>query len=162
VTWRKALVIAVGSALISGSLFAIVEIQRWRSGQASGPGEVFSPDGLHWTDIKVGSGPRVFNGEVATIGYTIWLADGTRIDSTDDRKQPFTFVVGTGRVIKGLDEGLVGMRVGGTRRITMPSDLAYGATGERPPTGGGPAIPPNSALVMMVELLSVAPGPTPP
>ena len=160
VTWRKALVIAAGSALISGFLFAVVEIQRSRSAQPNGSGEVSSPDGLRWTDIKVGSGPRVSNGEAVTIRYTIWLADGTKIDSTDDRNEPFTFLVGSGRVIKGLDEGLVGMRVAGTRRITIPAGLAYGGAGVAA-GAGGPAIPPNSALVMMVDLLSVAPGPSP-
>jgi FKBP-type peptidyl-prolyl cis-trans isomerase FkpA len=157
VTWRKVLVIAAGSALISGFLYAVVEIQRSRSAQPSRSGEVSSPDGLRWTDIKVGSGLRVTDGETATIRYTLWLADGTRIDSTDDRKEPFTFVVGKGEVIKGLDEGLVGMRVTGTRRITIPSDLAYGAAGVSA-SNGGPAIPPNSALVMMVELISTKPA----
>ena len=106
-------------------------------------------DGLQWTDIRIGSGTAATAGKVVKIKYTIWLDDGTRIDSNNS----FTFTLGKGVVIKGLDEGLVGMRVGGVRWLTIPPDLAYGASGIR--ATPGPSIPPDSTLVVAVDLLSV-------
>jgi hypothetical protein len=108
-------------------------------------------DGLQWTDIRIGSGTPATAGKVVKIKYTIWLGDGTRIDSNNS----FTFTLGKGVVIKGLDEGLVGMRVGGVRWLTIPPDLAYGASGVT--ATPGPSIPPNSTLVVAVTLLSFGP-----
>lgn len=109
--------------------------------------------GLQWTDVKVGSGAAAESGKLLTVRYTLWLGDGTRIDSSGDHGHPFTFTLGKGEVIKGLDEGVVGMRVGGIRWLTVPPDLAYGAGGEVNPNG--PGIPPISTLVFVIELLSV-------
>jgi FKBP-type peptidyl-prolyl cis-trans isomerase FkpA len=114
-------------------------------------------EGLLWNDVQLGSGPTATAGKVVKIQYTIWLGDGTRIDSSADHGNSFTFTLGKGQVIKGFDDGLVGMRVGGIRWLTIPPALAYGAAGEIPPAGGGPSIPPNSTLVCVITLLSVSP-----
>jgi FKBP-type peptidyl-prolyl cis-trans isomerase FkpA len=117
---------------------------------------VYLAEGLLWNDVQLGSGATVTAGKMVKIQYTIWLGDGTRIDSSADHGNSFTFTVGKGEVIKGFDEGLVGMRVGGVRWLTIPPSLAYGAAGETPPTGG-PGIPPNSTLVCVITLLSISP-----
>ena len=84
-----------------------------------------------------------------TVNYTGWLTDGTKFDSSLDQGKPFTFSLGGGNVIRGWDEGVKGMRVGGKRKLTIPPDLGYGAA------GAGSTIPPNSTLVFEVELLKV-------
>lgn len=112
-------------------------------------------EGVLWNDVQLGSGAAVTAGKMVKIQYTIWLGDGTRIDSSADHGNSFAFTVGKGEVIKGLDDGVVGMRVGGIRWLTIPPALAYGAAGETPPSG--PGIPPNSTLVCVVTLLSVSP-----
>ncbi len=148
--------LAVGlvAGLAAGALLAASVIDAF-------PGQSDSSDtavtaqaaGLHWTDVKIGSGAAAVGGRILTVRYTLWLGDGTRIDSSEDHGQPFNFTLGKGEVIKGLDEGVVGMRVGGIRWLTVPPDLAYGASGETNPSG--PGIPPNSTLVFVVELLAV-------
>lgn len=100
-------------------------------------------------DIKVGSGSaEVKAGDTIVVNYKGTLLDGKQFDSSYDRGQPFEVKIGVGQVIKGWDEGLMGMRVGGKRRLTIPSDMAYG------PQGAGP-IPPNSPLIFEVELLAI-------
>ena len=103
---------------------------------------------LQITDIQLGSGKAVVKGALITTQYTGWLEDGTKFDSSFDRGQPFQCVIGTGRVIKGWDQGLMGMQVGGKRKLLVPAHLGYG---ER--TMG--KIPPNSNLVFEIELLEV-------
>jgi len=103
--------------------------------------------GLKVTDIKVGSGPMAESGSQVAVHYTGWLTDGTKFDSSLDRGQPISFAIGSGQVIRGWDEGLKGMRVGGKRKLTIPSSMAYGAEG-RPPV-----IPPDATLVFEVELM---------
>lgn len=99
-------------------------------------------------DTVVGTGEAVKNGDTVSVHYTGKLTDGTKFDSSLDRNEPFSFVVGGGQVIKGWDEGLVGMQVGGKRTLTIPSDKGYG------PRGSGP-IPPNATLVFDIELLKI-------
>jgi len=111
--------------------------------------EVSLPGGLKVQDIVVGTGAEAKDGMKVSVHYTGWLTDGTKFDSSLDRGQPFPFTLGTGAVIKGWDQGVKGMRVGGKRRLTIPPDLAYG---ER---GYPPVIPPNAPLVFEVELLGV-------
>ncbi|MCG3147647.1 MAG: hypothetical protein PCFJNLEI_01087 [Verrucomicrobiae bacterium] len=100
-------------------------------------------------DIKVGTGAEAVAGKNVSVHYTGWLTNGTKFDSSKDRGQPFTFPLGGGRVIKGWDQGVAGMKVGGTRKLTIPPNLGYG---ER---GAGGVIPPNATLVFEVELLGV-------
>jgi FKBP-type peptidyl-prolyl cis-trans isomerase len=112
---------------------------------------VTTASGLKYEDVKVGTGAEAKAGQSATVHYTGWLwADGkkgNKFDSSKDRGQPFTFPVGGGRVIKGWDEGVQGMKPGGTRMLTIPSELGYGAR------GAGGAIPPNATLLFEVELI---------
>jgi FKBP-type peptidyl-prolyl cis-trans isomerase len=107
------------------------------------------PGGLKVTDIKVGSGPMAESGQSVSVHYTGWLTDGTKFDSSVDRGEPIAFVLGAGKVIRGWDEGLKGMRVGGKRKLTIPSSMAYGEQGYPP------VIPPNATLVFDVELMDV-------
>ena len=107
------------------------------------------PDGLKYTDDQVGTGAEALTGKTVVVHYTGWLTDGTKFDSSKDRNQPFSFPLGGGRVIKGWDEGVAGMKVGGKRTLTIPPDLGYGAR------GAGGVIPPNATLKFEVELLDV-------
>ncbi len=99
-------------------------------------------------DVVVGTGAVARAGDVVTVNYVGTLDNGTKFDSSYDRKQPFTFTLGVGQVIKGWDEGVVGMKVGGRRELVIPPELGYGAQPAGP-------IPPNSTLHFTVELLSV-------
>lgn len=148
--------LAVGlvTGLAAGALLAasVVDAYPGQSGP-SGMALATQTHGLRWTDVKVGSGAAAVVGRPLTVRYTLWLGDGTRIDSTEDHGHPFSFTLGQGEVIKGLDHGVIGMRVGGIRWLTVSPDLAYGAGGEINPNG--PNIPPNSTLVFVIELLGV-------
>ena len=105
--------------------------------------------GLQYTDDVVGNGKMADPGLTAVVHYTGWLLDGTKFDSSKDRGQPFSFTLGAGQVIKGWDEGVKGMRIGGKRTLTIPPDMGYGAA------GAGGTIPPNATLKFEVELLDV-------
>lgn len=111
--------------------------------------EVTTPSGLKYSDQVIGSGPVAVAGKTVSVHYTGWLTNGQKFDSSVDRGQPFSFPLGAGRVIKGWDEGVQGMKVGGKRKLTIPSELGYGTR------GAGGVIPPNSILVFDVELLGV-------
>jgi len=110
--------------------------------------EVTTPSGLKYEDITVGEGDSPVNGRKVTVHYTGTLTDGTQFDSSRSRG-PFSFTIGVGQVIKGWDEGVLSMKVGGRRTLTIPGDLAYG------PQGYPGVIPPNATLVFDVELLGV-------
>jgi FKBP-type peptidyl-prolyl cis-trans isomerase len=108
------------------------------------------------TDITTGSGAEATTGRNVVVHYTGWLYDvgksdhkGTKFDSSKDRNEPFEFSLGAGEVIRGWDEGVKGMKVGGTRVLTIPADMGYGAR------GAGGVIPPNATLLFEVELLDV-------
>lgn len=109
--------------------------------------EKITDSGLKYEDLVVGDGAAALSGQTVTVHYTGWLSDGTKFDSSLDRNQPFRFALGKGRVIRGWDEGVAGMQVGGRRRLTIPPQLGYGAQ------GAGGVIPPNATLVFEVELL---------
>ncbi|KIA80945.1 MULTISPECIES: FKBP-type peptidyl-prolyl cis-trans isomerase [Chromobacterium] len=104
---------------------------------------------LKMEDLVVGEGKEAVRGALITTHYTGWLEDGTKFDSSVDKGRPFQCVIGTGRVIKGWDQGMMGMKVGGKRKLWVPAHLAYG---ERQI---GDRIPPNSNLVFEIELLEV-------
>lgn len=110
--------------------------------------------GLKYLDIKTGTGPAVRIGNRVTVHYTGWLKGkfgiaGKKFDSSRDHNEPFQFIVGTGQVIPGWDEGVQGMMVGGIRKLIVPSSLGYGAR------GAGEDIPPNSTLIFEIELLKI-------
>jgi FKBP-type peptidyl-prolyl cis-trans isomerase FkpA len=105
--------------------------------------------GLKYEDLQEGTGTEAKAGDNVQVHYTGWLTDGTKFDSSLDRRSPFTFKVGAGRVIKGWDEGVAGMKVGGKRKLTIPPELGYGSR------GAGGVIPPNAELIFEVELLKV-------
>ena len=111
------------------------------------------PSGLKYTDTTVGTGAEATKGKKVSVHYTGWLynngAKGAKFDSSLDRGQPFGFALGAGQVIRGWDEGVAGMKIGGKRTLIIPPELGYGAR------GAGGAIPPNATLMFDVELLKV-------
>ena len=108
-----------------------------------------SASGLQIEDVTVGDGAEAKSGAQVRVHYTGWLTDGKKFDSSKDRGQPFGFRLGGGQVIRGWDEGVEGMKVGGVRKLTIPPDLGYGAR------GAGGVIPPGATLLFEVELLGV-------
>ena len=108
-----------------------------------------TPSGLVIEEVVVGSGAEAVAGQQVFVHYTGWLTNGSKFDSSKDRGQPFDFPLGRRHVISGWDEGVQGMKVGGTRKLTIPPELGYGAR------GAGGVIPPNATLVFEVELLDI-------
>ena len=113
-------------------------------------GAIKTASGLSYTDLVKGNGASPTSGKKVTVHYTGWLENGTKFDSSVDRSQPFVFRIGAGEVIPGWDEGVMSMKVGGKRKLVIPSQLGYG------PAGAGGTIPPNATLIFDVELLAVA------
>ncbi len=111
--------------------------------------ERITDSGLKYEDLEQGGGEQAVAGRRVRVHYTGWLTDGSKFDSSVDRDDPFTFSLGAGQVIRGWDEGVQGMQVGGKRRLTIPPQLGYGTH------GAGGVIPPNATLVFEVELLEV-------
>ena len=110
--------------------------------------ETTTASGLKYTDLQTGEGDEARAGQTVDVHYTGWLENGTKFDSSKDRGRPFSFSLGAGQVIRGWDEGVAGMKVGGKRTLTIPPTLGYG------PRGAGGVIPPNATLKFDVELLS--------
>ena len=139
------LAIVLGAAVLAVAVAACTQTQA----PGGGGNEVTTPSGLKYTDVKVGTGAEAKSGQTAVVHYTGTLTDGKKFDSSKDRGQPFSFPLGAGRVIKGWDEGVAGMKVGGVRTLTIPPALGYGAQ------GAGGVIPPNATLVFEFELVDV-------
>ena len=139
------------ASLLALTFAAATLVAPHSSAQAQGK-MMTTADGLKYIDVKVGTGPEA-KGKTATVHYTGWLyengAKGKKFDSSVDRGEPFDFRVGAGEVIKGWDEGVAGMKVGGKRTLIIPPQLGYGAR------GAGGVIPPNAILMFDVELLAV-------
>jgi peptidylprolyl isomerase len=141
------LLVALTIFLVSGlNLFQKAPLGSSSESQAN---EVTTASGLKYIDLVPGSGESPRPGQTVTVHYTGMLENGVKFDSSLDRGQPFSFRIGVGQVIKGWDEGVMTMKVGGKRRLIIPPELGYGAT------GSPPKIPPNSTLIFEVELLSV-------
>ncbi|WP_245421831.1 FKBP-type peptidyl-prolyl cis-trans isomerase [Rhodoplanes serenus] len=138
------LTVAAASALLAGGT---------RPATAQGRTPMTTPSGLVITDITVGTGATPRQGQTCVMHYTGWLYEndtkGKKFDSSVDRGRPFEFPIGMGRVIKGWDEGVATMKVGGKRTLVIPPELGYGAR------GAGGVIPPNATLMFEVELLDV-------
>jgi FKBP-type peptidyl-prolyl cis-trans isomerase FkpA len=135
------------SSRTAGSSSATATTAAAAGTSAARTGEVALPNGLRYEDLKVGDGALAERGMMVTVHYTGWLTDNTKFDSSLDRGQPFSFRLGAGDVIRGWDEGVTGMRVGGRRRLTIPPDMGYGDR------GAAGVIPPNATLVFEVEML---------
>src|ERR1700675_1249242 len=142
---------AAAAALVVVSLTA-PSPTTWAADGA--PGKMSElPSGLKYTDTNVGTGAEATKGKKVSAPYTGWLYNnatkGAKFDSSLDRGQPFSFALGAGQVIRGWDEGVAGMKIGGKRTLIIPPELGYGAR------GGGGVIPPNATLMFDVELLGV-------
>jgi len=135
-------------SLVGLTVFTFAEEKKMSSNEAAGQ-VVTTESGLQYIDLVGGTGRQAELGDTATVHYTGWLADGRKFDSSVDRKEPFSFRVGAGQVIKGWDEGVGTMKVGGKRKLTIPPQLGYGAR------GAGNVIPPNATLTFDVELLGL-------
>ena len=135
-------------SLLGLTVFTFAEEKKMNSNEAAGQ-VVTTESGLQYLDLVVGTGRQAELGDTATVHYIGWLADGKKFDSSVDRKEPFSFRVGAGQVIKGWDEGVGTMKVGGKRKLTIPPQLGYGTR------GAGHIIPPNATLTFDVELLEL-------
>ncbi len=137
--------------LLRLALLAALAAQPIASFAPPAAAEVTTPSGLRINDAVEGKGPQAQPGQTVTVHYTGWLyvdgKKGAKFDSSLDRGQPFSFALGNGDVIKGWDEGVAGMKVGGKRTLIIPPGLGYGAR------GAGGVIPPNATLIFEVELL---------
>ncbi|HKR61604.1 MAG TPA: FKBP-type peptidyl-prolyl cis-trans isomerase [Pyrinomonadaceae bacterium] len=129
------------------ALSAVGYVLSKRGGNAGA--EVTTASGLKYVDLVQGTGATPQRGQTVTVHYTGTLTNGRKFDSSVDKGQPYSFRIGFGAVIKGWDEGIMSMKVGGKRKLTIPANLAYG------PMGRPPDIPPNSTLLFDVELLGV-------
>ena len=144
----------IARLLLLSSFTLLFSMMMFGQASTSAPAKVTGkpmtkPGGLEYWDVKTGTGAEATAGKTVSVHYTGWLTDGKKFDSSVDRGKPFEFKLGAGQVIKGWDEGVEGMKVGGIRQLRIPPDLGYGAR------GAGGVIPPNATLIFDVELLGV-------
>ena len=152
---RYVAAIAIFVVLTAAALIAQTTAKKTAAPNTSAPTKVTgdgttTPSGLKYWDIRVGNGETAKEGSHVRVHYTGWLTNGKKFDSSVDAGRPFDFTIGNGEVIKGWEEGVAGMRVGGKRQLRIPPTLGYGADG----TPGGP-IPPNATLIFDVQLLQI-------
>jgi len=145
---KQLALLVVTFALVAAA--ALAQTNTASPTKVTGPGKT-TATGLTYWDIKVGTGAAAVAGKPVRVHYTGWLTNGKKFDSSVDSGQPFVFTLGAGEVIKGWDEGVAGMKVGGKRQLKIPPALGYGAR------GAGGVIPPNATLIFDVELLGVNP-----
>ena len=144
-------------SLTAGTAATVSKARQDRSTPAPNPTpanisptrEIVTPSGVKYVDLRVGQGDEADSGRMVEVHYVGWLEDGTRFDSSRDHNRPLTFRLGAGDVLKGWDEGLPGMKVGGKRRLVIPPGLGFGKQGV------GTVVPPNSVLFYEFELLGV-------
>lgn len=137
-------------ALLFVAVMAVGEVKAPQHPSSVDGAGVSLPDGLTYWDLKVGNGAAAAKGSTVKVNYTGWLLEeGTKFDSSYDHGEPLEFKLGAGEVIKGWEQGVVGMKVGGKRQLRIPPDLAYGYRGQPP------VIPHNAYLIFDVELLDV-------
>jgi FKBP-type peptidyl-prolyl cis-trans isomerase len=152
----KFFIVALTLLSLTAAAFTQTAAKKSAAKPAAGPTKVTgdptkTASGLEYWDIKVGTGATAQTGQHVKVDYTGWLTNGKKFDSSVGTGKPFDFMLGANQVIKGWDEGVVGMKVGGKRQLRIPPDLAYGAAGYPG------AIPPNSTLIFDVQLVDVKP-----
>lgn len=135
--------------LTIAAVFACATMVPAVAAEKKGSKMVTTTSGLKYIDVVVGKGASPVKGKMVKVHYTGTLDNGKKFDSSVDRNEPFTFIIGVGQVIKGWDEGVMSMKVGGKRKLIIPSDLGYGSR------GAGGVIPPNATLHFDVELLDI-------
>lgn len=144
------LLAAMSPLLFSGGAAGVVRAVQDKGHPGPDPGrEVVTASGLRYVDLRLGQGDEAASGKIIEVHYIGWLGDGTRFDSSRDHDHPFTFRLGAGDALKGWDEGLVGMKVGGKRKLVIPPGLGFGKQGI------GSVVPPNAILYYEFELLGV-------
>jgi FKBP-type peptidyl-prolyl cis-trans isomerase FkpA len=148
---RRTVLGAMFSAILAVTALAVFgqgeKVDTSKPTPVTGPAKK-TASGVSYWDIKVGTGDTAKKGQTVTVHYTGWLTNGTKFDSSVDRKEPFQFTLLSG-VIQGWIDGVQGMKVGGKRQLKIPPELGYG------PRGAGGVIPPNATLIFDVELLSI-------
>jgi FKBP-type peptidyl-prolyl cis-trans isomerase len=139
---------ALFALLLTAGIPAALAVQDKRPAASPAGRETVTPSGVRYVDLQLGQGDEAQLGKIVEVHYIGWLEDGTRFDSSRD-EHPFTFRLGAGDAIKGWDEGLLGMKVGGKRKLTIPPELGFGKQGI------GSVVPPNATLYYEFELLGV-------
>ncbi len=136
-------------AVAAGGDYGFTRAQASASSSAGEPGLITTASGLKYKDLVIGTGSAAKAGDTLVVNYTAWLEDGTQIHSNQQDGKPYEFLLGKRKVLPGLDEGAMGMRVGGKRKLIVPPALAYGDT------GASQIIPPNATIIYELELLAI-------